>query len=92
MRIPNKTPEIEVKMEPDVINIDEDPEEEIPDDVPEDIPEEIPEDNYNTDAPPPVPKRPFRKSFYDYSDYGQLQDQLSLSQESDFSTNASDKE
>jgi len=25
-----------------------------------------------------------RKSFYDYSDYGQLQDQLELSQESDF--------
>jgi len=37
-------------------------------------------------APPVPPKRNGRISFYDYSDYGALQDQLSLSEEeTDFS-------
>jgi len=44
------------------------------------------EKNLGEDAPPVPPKRNNRKSFYDYSDYGALQEQLSLSEEeTDFS-------
>jgi len=43
-------------------------------------------DTEEENGPPPVPKKPDRKSFYDYSDYGALQKQLSLSEEeTDFS-------
>jgi hypothetical protein len=42
--------------------------------------------------PEETPKRNNRKSFYDYSDYGQLQDQLELSQESDFTVSGEEQE
>jgi len=50
-----------------------------------------PEPEDDGDEPPPVPKRTNRKSFYDYSDYGQLQEELSLSEESDFDTSEEEK-